>query len=72
MAITTAHAAVGVTASSITGYLTTLLTGYHGLDADHASAAAAIITIVGGSITMVAAKVAQAKWPSIFGSEAQK
>lgn len=38
------HAAVGVAAGSVTGALTTLLTGWHGLDAAHASAAAFLIT----------------------------
>lgn len=56
--ITASHAAVGVSTASITAALTTLLTNFHGLDADHASAAAFLIVAFGGAISAFASRIA--------------
>ena len=53
--LTSGHALVGVGASTITGYLTILLTGYQthgfpqGLDVAHAGSAAALIVMAAGA-----------------------
>lgn len=57
------HAAVGVGTTASTAWLTTLLTGYHGLDSDHAAAAAGLITLIVGAL----AGLLQNKWPQLFG-----
>lgn len=57
------HAAMGVGAGGATAYLTTLLTGFHGLDADHAAAAAGLMTMV----ATFAFVILHNRWPNIFG-----
>jgi hypothetical protein len=44
--------------------LTTLLTGFHGLDGDHAAAAAWLICAVIGGAGALIAWYAQRKWPT--------
>lgn len=58
------HVTVGVTATSAMAALTTLLTGWHGLDAPHASAAAFLIVTGIGGIGMAFACFISWKWPS--------
>jgi hypothetical protein len=58
------HAAVGVSATSSVAMLTVLLTGFHGLDADHAAAAAWLTTTALGGAGMLAAWFVKWKWPS--------
>lgn len=64
------HIATGVGASTATAWLTTLMTGWHGMDGDHAAAAAGLITLGGGAVIAIIAKICQAKWPNVFGSKA--
>jgi hypothetical protein len=44
------HATVGIGATSAMAALTTLLNGFHGIDSDHASAAAWLLITGGGAI----------------------
>jgi hypothetical protein len=44
------HATVGIGATSAMAALTTLLNGFHGMDSDHASAAAWLLITGGGAI----------------------
>jgi hypothetical protein len=58
------HVSVGTGAISAMAALTTLLTGFHGLDADHAAAAAWLIcAAIGGAGALIAWYV-QRKWPT--------
>lgn len=63
------HVTVGVSATTATAWLTTLLTGWHGMDAEHATAAAGLITLVAGGVIGVGSTFVQAKWPAIFGGK---
>lgn len=59
------HAAVGIGGTSAVAMLTVLLTGWHGLDADHAAAAAWLIATGVGAIYGMAAWFIAWKWPSV-------
>lgn len=58
------HGLVGVGATSATAWLTTLLTGFHGLDADHAAAAAGLIVMGAGAIYSAVSWLIKWKWPT--------
>lgn len=62
------HATVGMGTTTATVWLTTLLTGFHGLDADHAGAMAGLITIIVGGIGMVAGRIVAHNWPWLVGN----
>ncbi len=59
------HATVGVTATASMAALTTLLSGFHGFDAEHASAAAFLIVTGLGGLGMLAAWFISWKWPTV-------
>jgi uncharacterized membrane-anchored protein len=58
------HVTVGTGAISATAWLTTLLTGFHGLDGNRAAAAAGLICFVIGGIGMALNWYVQRKWPT--------
>lgn len=63
------HATVGVSATTATAWLTTLLTGWHGMDSDHAAAAAGLIVLVCGGMLGLGFTVAKSRWPTVFGGK---
>lgn len=64
------HATVGVGATSSTAWLTTLMTGWHGLDSDHAAACAGLVTLVGAAVLTLAWRVVLHNWPWLAGTPA--
>ena len=62
------HAAVGVSATSAVAALTTILTGFHGLNGDQAAAWAWLIVTGIGGLGMVVTKLVVWKWPSLNNS----
>lgn len=69
------HAAVGVGSISAMDALTTLLTGWHGLDADHATAAAWLVCAVAGAIYTGTVTFVRWRWPTLpvnTGNEARR
>lgn len=63
------HVSVGVGATTATAWLTTLLTGWHGLDGDHAAAMAGLITLGGGALIAIVGRIVQHNWPWMLGSQ---
>jgi hypothetical protein len=61
--VNSTHVTVGTGAISAMAALTTLLTGFKGLDADHAAAAAWLICAAVGGIGMIVTWYVQRKWP---------
>lgn len=59
------HATVGVAGISGMAALTTLLTGWHGLDGDHASAAAWLICAGFGGAGALISWFIKWKWPTV-------
>ena len=59
------HVAVGATTMSAMAALTILLTGFHGLDAAHAAAAAWLICAAVGAAYAQAAWFVGWKWPTV-------
>jgi len=59
------HAAVGIGGTSAVAMLTVLLTGWHGFDADHATAASWLIANGVGGIYALAAWFISWKWPNV-------
>lgn len=58
------HAAVAGISTAFTAYLTTILTGYHGLDAAHAAAWSGLcVTLIGAVYALIAWWV-KWRWPS--------
>ena len=58
------HATVGIGATSSMAALTTLLSGFHGLDGEHAAAAAWLIVTGAGACYALAAWFVAWKWPT--------
>jgi len=58
------HAAVGVGTASAMDALTTLMTGWHGMDGSHAAAAAWLITAAAGAAYAGITALVQWKWPA--------
>lgn len=57
------HAAVGVGTASAMDALTTLMTGWHGMDGSHAAAAAWLLTAAVGAAYAAAIAFIRWKWP---------
>lgn len=60
------HITVGVGATTATAWLTTLLTGVHGLDGDHAAAMAGLLTLALGAVGGIAGKITAHYWPWLY------
>lgn len=65
------HVSVAVGATTATAWLTTLLTGWHGLDGDHAAAVAGLATLAIGAIGTIVGKITQHYWPWLYTSTPQ-
>jgi hypothetical protein len=61
--VNSSHVSVGTGAISAMAALTTLLTGFHGLDGDHAAAAAWLICAAIGGVGSLITWYVQRKWP---------
>lgn len=66
------HVTVGVGTTTATVWLTTLLTGWHGLDGDHAAAMAGLITLGSGAALAIIGRVTAHYWPWLYASNAPK
>jgi hypothetical protein len=62
--VNSSHVSVGTGAISAMAALTTLLTGFRGLDGDHAAAAAWLVCAVIGGIGSLVTWYVQRKWPT--------
>jgi hypothetical protein len=62
--VSASHAAVGIGSGTIIMWLTTLLTGWHGLTEAQAGAAAGLLTAAGGSVYLLVAWFVSWKWPT--------
>lgn len=66
--MTSTHVTVGVGTTTATVWLTTLLTGWKGLDGDHASALAGLITLGAGALMVIVGRVTAHYWPWLYGT----
>lgn len=64
------HVSVGVGTTTATVWLTTLLTGWKGLDGDHASALAGLITLGSAAAIAIVGRVTAHYWPWLYTADA--
>lgn len=66
------HVALGVGTTTATAWLVTLLTGWHGMDGNHAAALAGLITLGGGALLAIVGRITAHYWPWLYGADAPK